>query len=453
MAQIKFLTDEQVALIPEYQEKWRRVYLETQPIDRIKAESAVKRAYRVMGKPEPEVIFCSSPRSALDRLQAYISQVEPPASLQMSPEEVKGQLFQLVVKAVWQSFQVKSKQQKAGTKPLTDLQEEVTISPYKLLKQHIDRLLPKDVTFQDIGEQTLMASSPMIDSMIKRTGDPESARSLQQAQDSGWQESLNMMQQSPLMPLTGLISRGWLKNMLPSLIVAKVTGTEHPQFKEAFYDSMSIIEQKFLVENPPIFTSDTAIICSWLDYAFSVLNYSHHQEKWSVLKELTEQCGPIFVVGKFCIICDRPIKILTNDNNWLHGEGETALEFADGWITYANKGRILPAMYGAVHPSQWQSQWILTEQDYSLQQLLIQEIGATRLCQELPVVEIDSIQDYTLFTLKMGNSEYCILKRLIQETGNISVVFVADKTTSVLKAIQYANQNFSPDEFPIPADQ
>ena len=90
MAQAKFLTDEQVALVPEYQEKWRHVYLETQPIDRIKAEAAVKRAYRVMGKPEPEVIFCSSPQSALDRLRTYISQVEPPDSLQMSPEEVRG---------------------------------------------------------------------------------------------------------------------------------------------------------------------------------------------------------------------------------------------------------------------------------------------------------------------------------------------------------------------------
>ena len=157
--------------------------------------------------------------------------------------------------------------------------------------------------------------------------------------------------------------------------------------------------------------------------------------------------------GKFCIICDRPTKILTNDNNWLHGEGETALEFADGWSTYINKGRILPTIYGAVHPSQWQSQWILTEQDYSLQQLLIQEIGATRLCQELPVVEIDSMEEYTLSTLEVGNKKYCILKRVCQETGSISAVFVAKKTTSILKAIQYANQNFSPEEFPIPNDR
>ncbi len=60
MAQINFLTDEQVALISEYQEKWRRVYLNTQPIDRIEAEAAVRRAYRMMGKPEPEVIIMRS---------------------------------------------------------------------------------------------------------------------------------------------------------------------------------------------------------------------------------------------------------------------------------------------------------------------------------------------------------------------------------------------------------
>ena len=95
-----------------------------------------------------------------------------------------------------------------------------------------------------------------------------------------------------------------------------------------------------------------------------------------------------------------------------------------------------------MHPSQWQSQWILTEQDYSLQQLLIQEIGATRLCQELPVVEIDSMEEYTLSTLEVGNKKYCILKRVSQDTGNISAVFVAEKTISFSNRIKRSLNRF-----------
>ncbi|MEM7713541.1 MAG: hypothetical protein AAF349_08195, partial [Cyanobacteria bacterium P01_A01_bin.68] len=72
MTQIHFLTPEQEALIPEYQQKWKRIYLSTQPIEHNRAKAAVQGAYAVMGKPEPEVVFCSSPRAALDRLQAHI---------------------------------------------------------------------------------------------------------------------------------------------------------------------------------------------------------------------------------------------------------------------------------------------------------------------------------------------------------------------------------------------
>jgi hypothetical protein len=39
-----FFTADRIDLISEYQEKWRRVYLNTQPIDRIKAAAAVHQA-------------------------------------------------------------------------------------------------------------------------------------------------------------------------------------------------------------------------------------------------------------------------------------------------------------------------------------------------------------------------------------------------------------------------
>jgi hypothetical protein len=454
MAKINFLTVEQVASIPEYQDKWRSVYLNTERIDRLKAESAVRQAYRVMGKIEPEIIFCPSPRSAIDRLQAYISQVEIPERTPMSPEQMQGQFLHLFVKTAWEVFKVNNKQQQAGTKPLTELYKEITVTPVKLLGEQIDRLLPKNMTFQDIAEQTLIGSEPLIDSMIKKTanlGEPETARTLQAAQDTGWQESLNMMQQATSIPGMGLISRGWLKNMLTGLITAKVADTEHPQFKEAFYASMSAVEQKFLMENPPIFTSDWAIGCTWLDFAFSVLNYRQDREKWSAVKELTLQCGWIFAMGKFCIVCDRPTKILTNADNWLHGVGETALEFADGWSTYANRGMIIPERYGAVNPSQWQSQWVLQEQNRSVQQILMREIGATRLCQDLPILEIDAVAEYTLAKLEgVDPASHCILKRSDPETGNLVAVFVAKDTNTVGAAIKYAHQNFAPEDFPIP---
>ena len=66
MSLIEKLTPEQEALIPVYREKWRSIALSTEPIDRQKAREAVKAAYKLIGKQEPEIIFFDSPYAFLN---------------------------------------------------------------------------------------------------------------------------------------------------------------------------------------------------------------------------------------------------------------------------------------------------------------------------------------------------------------------------------------------------
>ncbi|GAX45137.1 hypothetical protein NIES4075_61580 [Tolypothrix sp. NIES-4075] len=58
------LTPEQEALIPVYRDKWRKIALSTERIDREKATEAVKEAYVVSGFNEPKIFFCDSPYAA-----------------------------------------------------------------------------------------------------------------------------------------------------------------------------------------------------------------------------------------------------------------------------------------------------------------------------------------------------------------------------------------------------
>lgn len=62
------LTPAQQAMIPVYREKWKRIPISTQPIDRQKASVAVNVAYKLIGEPDPDVVFCSSPREALNAI-------------------------------------------------------------------------------------------------------------------------------------------------------------------------------------------------------------------------------------------------------------------------------------------------------------------------------------------------------------------------------------------------
>jgi hypothetical protein len=59
------LTKEQEEYLPVFRQEWLDKALRTDPIDRKKAEAAVKNLYRINGLAEPEVIFADSPYQCL----------------------------------------------------------------------------------------------------------------------------------------------------------------------------------------------------------------------------------------------------------------------------------------------------------------------------------------------------------------------------------------------------
>lgn len=256
-------------------------------------------------------------------------------------------------------------------------------------------------------------------------------------------------------PGKDFLLKGWLKQWLQSTLVGKIIGLKHPKFRELILGKLSPLEQKFLLENPPVITSNTSSLCIWLDYAISVLNFSHSPQKWSAVQGLAKHCGWIFGVNNLCIICERPTKILVNEDNQIHGEGETAIEFSDGFSIYAFNDTYLPEKYGTVHPSQWQTQWVFEEEYNDLQEALIQGIGAVRLSQELPLIpeeiEQEVMQEYTLLKIEnKGLKKKNILRRIDSETGDINAVFIPKIEKTIQRAINYANQNCSAEQFPIP---
>jgi hypothetical protein len=302
-----FFTADRIDLISEYQEKWRRVYLNTQPIDRIKAAAAVQQAYRVMGKPEPEIIFCPSPRAALDRLQIYISQVDDPSPfVPMSDDRARDYYnsFQYWADSARLIFKSFGQGQKAGASTLVKLQNDLQNSLTTPLEEYIGTILPKNLTSQQIVE-------------YNRRAEPRINFSGQEQEDFSSNFSVMFERQIPWFPGKELISMFLLKKMLASLIVMNIrierdeNGISHYDTTESynsimeFYNSTSAAEIAFLSENPPIEPEHLTESCTWIDFAISVLNFPYDREKWRALKELAEQCGWTLAMSKFCIVCDR----------------------------------------------------------------------------------------------------------------------------------------------------
>ncbi|MEG4352489.1 leucine-rich repeat domain-containing protein [Microcoleus sp. LAD1_D3] len=174
------------------------------------------------------------------------------------------------------------------------------------------------------------------------------------------------------------------------------------------------------------------------------------QEIHHCQKLLFEHCGFIFPFEKICAVCDRPRHLRFDSQNRLHAEGEPAIEFADGWKIYYYHSVRLPEEYGKVHPNQWQSQWLLAEENAEVRRVLIEGIGYERIIQELSAKQIDSWQEYALLQIDNADVEpICLLKMTCPSTGFIHALRVPPNLTSAREAIRWANWDIDPEEFSV----
>ena len=135
----------------------------------------------------------------------------------------------------------------------------------------------------------------------------------------------------------------------------------------------------------------------------------------------------------------------------LHAEAEPALQFADGYELYFHHGVTLPEKYGKIHPEHWQAKWILEEENAEVRRALIQEIGYTRICQELQAVELDTWQDYHLLKIddNLDIEPIYMLKMTCPSTGFIHALRVPPNLRSAREAIGWVNWDIDPEEFAI----
>lgn len=77
---ISKLTQEQESLISIYKEKWQKLTVSTEKIDRNRARNAIKNLYRVIDRKTPEVLFYESIPTML-QVAVYVSRDQNPLEL------------------------------------------------------------------------------------------------------------------------------------------------------------------------------------------------------------------------------------------------------------------------------------------------------------------------------------------------------------------------------------
>jgi hypothetical protein len=132
---------------------------------------------------------------------------------------------------------------------------------------------------------------------------------------------------------------------------------------------------------------------------------------WHILRNLNQECPYLVTFSDACIIIERPCELHLDRLLLPHADGKAAILYSDGHKIHCDHGVIIPAKYGEVYSSEWQSRWILSEEQNptssyiheqeDLLTILRFRIGYKKIREELP----DSINPYWL---KDGNlSRWC----------------------------------------------
>ena len=81
-------------------------------------------------------------------------------------------------------------------------------------------------------------------------------------------------------------------------------------------------------------------ICGLLDFCTSELGCFIKEDLWNTLKTYVSECGWTFFFQDFSFTCQRPHKVLLDEQNRPHAENESAIEFLDGFSIFAQNGTL-----------------------------------------------------------------------------------------------------------------
>lgn len=424
------LSPKQETLIPVMRERWGAITVSTEPVNREKTSLAVKAAYKLIGKDEPEIVFFDSPYQALVTTLGQLVQ-------QLDNELVSRIESQL------------------NSQLTNQLESELVRQLISQLAIPLEKQLEKQLGNQ-LGNQLENRLKNLLESQLESQLKSQLEGQLESQVENQRLSQLASQHESQLNSKLA----GRLVNQLKNRIKSQQTNKLLSRLESLLFSqgSSQLVSRLGNLIGRPLFYNNCIRPELWasqgtlLDFWISVLNGAHNQKAWQVFQSLVSNCGWIFPYEKVCIVCDRPIKLSFDSKNLLHADGEFALLFTDGYGLYFNHGVVLPKKYGQLHPRQWQAEWIVEEDNAELRRVLLQGIGYTRICRELQAIELDAWQEYSLLKIDkivddIDGQPISLLKMICPSTGFTHILRVPPDIQSAREAIRWVNWGVDPERF------
>jgi hypothetical protein len=354
MTTVRYLSDEELSVLDRLHsqkwQKWRKVI--STAIDREQATATISALYQQIGYPSPNVVFLDSPLAIMIATTTVFSDVEAEqqqlhSALLTWRKQSNEQLFQALFSQLrCCSYDVVEDWLGGLSGPLFDRWEwESGLESFPPTRKPMTEL---DTTHALLSRQSPIAI-------------PDSRYSNSSQVINDWYSQLYDQQK--------------LEQLRSQLI---------SQFDVLPDSACTKIPVRFAIQ--PIWYPDISAAAVY-DFAGSVESHPD-PELCTLFANASLHLGFISPFKDICFVSDRPqIKQSVSDNR--NAVREPDVQFSDGFsIASFYQSTKLPDFCSTLPLNHWKAQWVTEENDAEVRRILVQEIGCTRLLQELQIEEV-----------------------------------------------------------------
>lgn len=396
MSPIRELTAAQEQKLEAYRDKWLKIGLSTEPVNKEDAERALKDVYSVANLKEPMILWARSPKECLYMGIFFKMTMKESVLVRQVREQVWNQVrFQVWIQI---GYQIKDQ-----------VENQIWSQVRNQVRNQVGRQVRDQVWSQvenQVGNQVM-----------------------EQVGNQVWKQVGNQV---------------WyqVKNQVWRQVEDQVGNQINTQTDEQIKTIM-----RDLNNNGLCFGQHDADFLSVFEFLKDECGLEMCN-KLEPMMRLAKNCNWFIPFEGLAILSEKPIQSNLDAEGRLHAEGRMAIEYADGFGLYLWHGTDIPKYMGEIKPELWKSEWIITEKNAEVRRSLIQGIGYAKIARDLKAKSVNVWKEYELLRIENVDVDpIMLIKMTCPSTGLLHAHRVPPDITTCREAIKWCNWGVDKEEF------
>ena len=438
MSQIKELTAAQEQKLEAYRDKWIKIGLSTEPVNKEDAERALKDVYSVANLKEPMILWARSPMECL-YMGAFLKITIKESVNKKVDEQVWNQVGDKVWNQVWDQVSGRVRNQvwnqvwnqvrdkvwnQVGDKVWNQVVGQVRNQVWNQVRSQVESQVFHKVLNQVGGQVLNQVVGRVLNQVVGQVENQVGGRVWNQVRGQVLNHVWNQVTNNVM-------------NQVKDQIESPVNTQTYKQIKTIMQD----------LNNGFCFGQHDADYLSCYEFfkdecGLEVCN------KLEPMMRLAKNCHWFIPFEGLAILSEKPIQLNLDAEGRLHAEGRMAIEYADGFGLYRWHGTNIPKHMEEIKPELWKSEWIITEKNAEVRRILIQGIGYAKIARDLKAKSVNVWKEYELLRIEDVDVEpIMLIKMTCPSTGLLHAHRVPPDITTCREAIKWCNWGIDKEEF------